>query len=301
MAGTNSFKKQLCRSPDSLTCIIIIYYLSLFKEVKMFRYLRSWLGLAILISLTVTTLLSPVQAEESKINVGLDLPLVSEYVWRGMQINDGLVLQPSLTLGYSGFSFNLWGNMDLSNFGEDTCAYTSDCDNRAGQFTEIDLTIDYSHSFDKFTLGVGLIDYLYPNWDDSDDTQEVYLAGSFDVLLQPSLTIYYDFKEVNGFYGNFAIGHSFSISDRFGIDLTSSIGYGDSDYNSASFGSADSAFVDFNIGIQVPFKATDIISIIPMLTVTTLLDSDIKDSIENNIYGNDDTYVYGGVNVSFSF
>ena len=79
------------------------------------------------------------------------------------------------------------------------------------------------------------------------------------------------------------------------------IGYGVSDYNSASFGSANSAFVDFNIGIQVPFKATDTIAIIPMLTVTTLLDSDIKDSIENNIYSNDDTYVYGGVNVSFSF
>lgn len=38
-----------------------------------------------------------------------------------------------------------------------------------------------------------------------------------------------------------------------------------------------------------------------MLTITILLDSDIQNSIEDNAYSNDDTYVYGGVNVSFSF
>ena len=38
-----------------------------------------------------------------------------------------------------------------------------------------------------------------------------------------------------------------------------------------------------------------------MLTVTTLLDSDIQNSIEDNAYSNDDTSVYGGVNVSFLF
>ncbi len=267
----------------------------------MFHSLRSRLGLAILVPLTVTTLSAPVLAEESQIGVSLDLPVVSSYVWRGMEINDDWVLQPSLTLDYKGFSFNLWGNMDLSNFGEDYCSYTSDCDSRAGQFTEIDLTIAYNHSFDKFTLGVGLIDYLYPNWDNSSDTQEVYLSGSFDVLLQPSLSIYYDFNALDAFYANFAIGHSFSFNDNLGLDLSSSIGYGDSDYNAGSFGSADSAFVDFNIGVSLPYKATDNIAIIPMLTVTTLLDSDIQDSIENNAYGNDDTYVYGGVNVSFTF
>ncbi len=267
----------------------------------MFHSLRCRLGLAILIPLSVTTLSVPVLAEESQIDVSLDLPVVSAYVWRGMEINDDWVLQPSLTLGYKGFSFNLWGNMDLTDFGEDYCTYTSDCDSRAAQFTEIDLTIAYNHSFDNFTLGVGLIDYLYPNWDNSSDTQEVYLSGSFDVLLQPSLTISYDFNAIDGFYANFGIGHSFSIIDNFGIDLSSSIGYGGSDYNSVSFGSDDSAFVDFNIGISLPYNATDNIAIIPMLTLTTLLDSDIRDSIENNVYGNDDTYIYGGVNVSFSF
>ena len=265
------------------------------------HYLRSRLGFASLMLLTVTTLSTPVLAEESQIEVSLDLPVVSAYVWRGMEINDDWVLQPSLTLAYQGFSFNLWGNMDLTDFGEDYCTYTSDCDSRAGQFTEIDLTIAYNHSFDTFSLGIGLIDYLYPNWDNSSDTQEIYISGSFDVLLQPSLTVSYDFNALDAFYANFGIGHSFAFTDSLGLDLSSSIGYGDSDYNSGNFGSADSAFVDFNVGISMPYKATENISIIPMLTLTTLLDSNIRDSIENNAYGNDDTYVYGGVNVSFSF
>lgn len=267
----------------------------------MLHSLRCRLGLAILIPLSVTTFSTPVLAEESQIDVSLDLPVVSAYVWRGMEINDEWVFQPSLSLGYKGFSFNLWGNMDLTDFGEDYCTYTSNCDSRAAQFTEIDLTIAYNHSFDKFTIGGGFIDYLYPNWDNSSDTQEVFLSGSFDVLLQPSLTISYDFNALDGFYANFGIGHSFAFNDSLGLDLSSSIGYGDSNYVSGSFGSADSAFVDLNIDVSLPYKATENIAIIPMLTLTTLLDSDIRDSIKDNTYGNDDTYVYGGVNVSFSF
>ena len=41
--------------------------------------------------------------------------------------------------------------------------------------------------------------------------------------------------------------------------------------------------------------------LILMFTVTTLLDSDIQNSIEDNAYSDDNTYVYGGVNVNFSF
>jgi hypothetical protein len=267
----------------------------------MFKDIRSRLRLAILIPLIVGISSSPILAQEAKIDLNLDLPAVSKYVWRGMEINDDWVFQPSLTVGYKGFSFNLWGNMDITNFGEKYCTYTKNCDSRAGQFTEIDLTIDYSHSFDKFTLNVGLIDYLYPNWDNASDTQEVYLGGSFDVILQPSLTVSYDFNALDGFYLNFGIGHSFSFTDSLGLDLISSVGYGDSNYNSGNFGSDKSAFVDFNIGVTLPYNVTKHITIIPMLTLTTLLDSDIKDSIKNNPYGNDATYVYGGVNVSFSF
>ena len=267
----------------------------------MLNYLRSCLSSVFIAVLIVTTTILPATAEDVDVSVDAEILVVSKYIWRGLEVNEDPVLQPSLTVAYGGFSFNVWGNMDLTNFGKDECVYTSDCESRAGQFTEIDLTLDYSHSFDKFTLGVGIIAYEFPNWDDSEDTHELYLAFSYDCLLQPALTLYYDFDEVEGFYANFSVGHSFAINDKVGIDLSGSVGYGDSDYNLAYFGVDNSALVDANCSVAMPFQVTGKITITPMLSLTSIIDSDLKDSVESNSCCDNETNLYGGVAVSFSF
>ena len=267
----------------------------------MFNCFRSALGLVILIFLFGLFILSPVMAEEPKVSVEAEALLISQYNWRGMVLNEDLSLQSSLTVAYGGFSFNLWGQMDLTDFGEDECHYTDDCDSRAWQFTEVDFVFDYSHSFDKFTIGAGVIFYLFPNWDHAEDTHEVYLALSYDCLLQPALTIYYDFDEVEAFYVNFAVGHSFSINDKFGIDISSNVGYGDSDYNEAMFGVDNSALVDFNLGVATPYQITDKITITPTLMFSSVIDSDNRDSVKSNDCCDDEDNIYGGIAVSFSF
>ncbi len=267
----------------------------------MFRNLRRVVFVLVVVLLSGTISGSQVMAEELKVKVDAEALVISKYVWRGLEVNEDPVLQPALTVAYGGFSFNLWGNMDLTDFGKDECVYTSDCESRAGQFTEIDLTFDYSHSFDKFTLGAGIISYQFPNWDESEDTHEVYLAMSYDCLLAPALTIYYDFDEVDGFYTNFSISHSFTINDKAGVDLSASIGYGDSDYNEAYFGIDDNAFVDANCSIALPYQVTGKITVTPVLNLTSLVDSDLRDAVDSNSYCNNETNIYGGINIAFSF
>ena len=267
----------------------------------MLNCLRCTLSSLFIVILIVAATILPATAKDVKVCVDAEALIISKYIWRGLEVNEDPVLQPSLTVAYGGFSFNIWGNMDITNFGEDECVYTSDCESRAWQFTEIDLTLDYSHSFDKVTLGAGIISYQFPNWDGSEDTHEVYLAISYDGLLAPALTIYYDFDEIDGFYANFSVGHSFTINDKTGIDLSGSIGYGDSDYNAAYFGVDDGALVDVNCSVALPFQVTDKITITPMLNLTSIVDSDLKDSVESNSCCDNETNIYGGVAVSFSF
>ncbi len=257
--------------------------------------------LLIVIFLWGTVSRSSLLEEELKVGVDAEALVVSKYVWRGLEVNEDPVLQPALTVTYGGFSFNLWGNMDLTDFGEDECVYTSDCESRAGQFTEIDLTLDYSRSFEKITLGAGIISYQFPNWDESEDTHEVYLALAYDCLLAPALTIYYDFDEVDGFYANFAVSHSFAINNEAGIELAASIGYGDSDYNEAYFGVDDNAVVDINCSVALPYQVTDKITITPVLNLTSLVDSDLRDAVDDKSYSNNETNIYGGINFAFSF
>ncbi|MCD6268636.1 MAG: hypothetical protein J7J71_00690 [Deltaproteobacteria bacterium] len=267
----------------------------------MVKFWQRTLGIAILVMFTVVMVQASARAEEPTVSVDAELTLISQYNWRGMVLNEDLSFQSSLTVAKGGFSFNVWGQMDLTDFGEDECHYTDDCDSRAWQFTEIDFVLDYSHSFGKFTVGTGIIFYEFPNWDHSEDTHEVYLAMSYDCLLQPALTIYYDFDEVEAFYLNLAVGHSFSINDKFSVDLSSSIGWGDSDFSEYNFGEDSSALIDFNIGVSAPYKLTNNITISPVLMFSSIVDSDNRDSVDDRDYCDNTDNVYGGLTLAYSF
>lgn len=88
---------------------------------------------------------------EEKPSASADMAIFSKYVWRGYELSDdSIVFQPSATVGYKGFSMNLWGNLD-SDF-DDMDTVTND----KTEWTETDLTLSYDTSFGPVGLGGGL-------------------------------------------------------------------------------------------------------------------------------------------------
>ena len=59
---------------------------------------------------------------------------VSRYIWRGINVNDALNVQPSLTLTVSGFSLGFWGSYSI---------FSNSTENTLGQ--ELDTWISYTH------------------------------------------------------------------------------------------------------------------------------------------------------------
>jgi len=127
-------------------------------------------------------------AAEEKPTASLGVDILSQYVWRGFALSrNSAVLQPSVTLGYKGFSVNVWGNFDTS---ENAPAFLTP---RTGaKWNETDFTFGYSREIYKtdwlkaLTLNVGGIYYayddrLYPN---GGDAFELYygLTADFEVL-----------------------------------------------------------------------------------------------------------------------
>ncbi|MGC8735258.1 MAG: hypothetical protein ACP5SG_00510 [Dissulfurimicrobium sp.] len=50
---------------------------------------------------------------EERPTVNLSVALMSQYIWRGQELShDSMVIEPSMTIGYKGFTYNMWGNMD---------------------------------------------------------------------------------------------------------------------------------------------------------------------------------------------
>ncbi len=235
--------------------------------------------------------------EESPVTGGVDLPLLSSYVWRGQVLNDDAVFQPGLTASKAGFLVNAWSSMNLNDTETD------------GEFTEMDWTVSYSRSVGPVGLSVGVVQYTFPNSSlEQEDgtvvaypgTYEVFAsAGLPDVLLSPTVTVYRDLDEIDGFYGVLAVAHSFSLAEKVGLKLSASLGAGDSDYNSGYFGYDDAALNDLVVGMSLPISVIENLSVTPSLSYMVLPDSSLSDSAEE-AYGEKDS-PYGGVTLSYAF
>ncbi len=207
-----------------------------------------------------------------KPNISLEISIdyADKYIWRGQNVNDESVLQPYLGFSAYGFSGSIWANMDLTN-GSQTIP------DNAGEFQEIDYTLDYSNSvpgLDKLGFSVGVIHYLFMDTS-SISTTEIYGGVSLDIPTSPFFTWYGDVGEIDGSYLQFGFGHSFDKlagdNDYYvGLDLGGAFAYGTCGYNEGYFGIDESDWNDFTFGIGVPISLKHVM-ITPKFNLSTML------------------------------
>lgn len=90
-------------------------------------------------------------AQDLSLSAGADV--VSRYIWRGLNVNDAINIQPVLSLSVSGFSFGFWGSYSLSN---------NSSEDIYGQ--ELDTWISYSYAFENgMSIGAIVTDYYFAN------------------------------------------------------------------------------------------------------------------------------------------
>ncbi len=233
-------------------------------------------------------------AEEEKPSAELSVSALSQYIWRGYELSqDSIVLQPSMTIAYKGFGFNLWGNLDTDHYDTDT-----------SEFNETDLTLSYDGSSSFADYGVG---YIYYSLDSADDTQEWYVTSTLKTLMSPTLSIYWDTDNYQGLYVTLGISHSIEISEGYVLDLGAQVGYYDldDDVDLDGDGIADDSYSDFHDGLLSASMTLPIgkyFAVTPELYYSFSLSSDAEDLIENeSVDGNDSDFVYGGVTLSMAF
>ncbi len=241
----------------------------------------------IFIAMAVSALFTPAAAQ-LKPYLNVDASVMSFYLWRGIRVVDDPVFQPSVTLGYGGLSFNLWGNQDLG-----------DVNNRSGQFTELDYTVDYSFSFGKADFSLGAITYDFPTYQ-ADATTELYFALGFSVPGNPSITLYRDVDEAKGTYVSLGAGHSFPVEAwKTSLDLTTSLGIGGAGFNDFYHGSGDAALTDFYLGAGMPFAIGRCFTLTPSVGYNGIVSRHIR-----NLYdtaGKDADHFVVGITLSASF
>ena len=238
------------------------------------------LSIAILILLIAG---APVYAAD--VTAALDLN--SAYVWRGTTFNNGFVAQPSMDITKGGFGFNVWGNMDIGDY-DDTLA--------SGNFSEVDLTLSYGLSFGPVDVGMGIIEYLFP--DASGSTREVYTSVGVSIVagLSAGLDLYYDVDELHGLYTAFTVGYAYDITEKFGMEASGTVGYISDDEADQLAG-----LHDYIISLSAGYGITDALSVSASLNYAGKFDDDVlADHVSGGGPGYDIGF-FGGIGVSYAF
>jgi uncharacterized protein (TIGR02001 family) len=240
---------------------------------------RSLRLISILCLMTVLIMPATLFAEEAKPEASADIGVFSKYIWRGFELSDdGLVIQPSATVGYKGFSLNLWGNLDTNYMSDDA------------EFSETDMTLSYATDIGPVALDVGYIYYAL----DGSDTGEFYVSAGFGTLLSPALSIYRDIDGFPGWYVNFGISHSVEFGNGMSLDLAASVGYMDVD--DTDYQEMHDGFV--SVGLTIPLG--QYFSLSPSIAYSFGLSSEADLAFETGP-NNESDFLVGGVTISMAF
>lgn len=191
--------------------------------------------------------------------------IFDKYVWRGQQVGNQTVIQPSATIGQGAYSFNIWGNMPITK---------NDSSGKPWNIQEFDYTLDYSGSYDKFSYSGGFIIYDYPRTIDA-TAHEIYGAVGYDCFLSPSVSIYKGTYKATGFYIRAAIEHSIELTETLALDLGSSLAWADNQYNKTYFNGAPAGLNDFILSAALPIDVGGV-PLVPSLSYVTLMDSKVR-------------------------
>jgi hypothetical protein len=252
-------------------------------------------------------------AGEEKPTGDFTTAILNQYIWRGYELSrNSTVIQPSSTLGYKGFSVNVWGNLDTKAYSPTNASYP-------GTWNETDMTLSYSKTMGLFTVGGGYVYYslasLNRDLPDRNDSQELFITASFNTLLAPTVTIYKEIDHYRNWYFLIGISHVIDLNKMVSLKLAASAGYllsTDADtYPKYNNGAATTEkfnnFHEGTVSASLPIKVTDRITITPTLSYIFPLTNDAKDEMKGfGIKGTvplerDSSFVVGGIMAGFSF
>lgn len=267
------------------------------------------IGVSIIVILALLCIApSGLLAEEQKVTGNATLSFFNQYLFRGYELSShSLVIEPAVTLSYYGFSANVWGNYDSHQRGTQSFV-----PNNPGQasWNETDLTLSYTHKFDKVSLTGG---YIYYGTENAKQAQELFMAAGYDIITKPVFTIYQDISYYSGTYFQLALSHSLPVYKKITLDLGTSFSYmwgqgnywktfqeSTGDYSGAKY----SAFhtVMLSAGFSIPVAKNFVIQ--PITQFWFPLSGKAQRKINGNPYnpsGNvDNTFVYG-INSTLTF
>jgi len=203
-----------------------------------------------------------------KVSLDLSGTYLSRFVWRGDMWTDDPVFWKIATIRYKGFRAYNFFNIDLTDINDDKF-----------QFNEYDYILDYTFSFDSFSVAPGVLHFSSPT-DFFEPTTKITLQIKTHLPLNPGLRIRIDPEKSRGSYIILDTAHRLSLNKAIKhIDFYGSLGASQPRYYWKGLKNR-LALTDVLLGIGIPLDIEKGMSLTPLVEFTALLGSHLRDGIE---------------------
>ena len=250
---------------------------------------------------------------------GVDV--LSDYMWRGVILNDNWCWQPSVSVGYNtedfgGIYFNYWASFDFTHR-RNSCAGGGNS-RRCMGIQEQDFYLGYTKSFGDFDFEIGWYFYDYP-YNGPDHCagslgHDLYIGGFYNnAFVTPGVELYWSPTTQHGHepataYVRLSAKHDFAITDELTITPKASLGIGDTAFvqNNTGYVRDNSGMhtqmTDQTLTLKATYAVTEWCSLGANINYTWIPSHTLRH--QRYMTCGDDNHnqqVWGGVNLTFSF
>jgi len=206
----------------------------------------------------------------SELSFGTELGGNLRYVWRGLALSDGPVLQPSAWVSLAGFTLTPWANFAFREGDAPT------------GFNELDFTLDYSRDISNLTVNPSFSVYLYPNQADAPPTGELALALSYPV---GPVSIFTDHSvdliaTPGAYFGDAGLSFETELIPNLTVGASAHAGWASARFNEANFEVNHAALNVAGADLALTWSPGGRFYLRPHVAFSSLLDAELRAATE---------------------
>jgi hypothetical protein len=234
------------------------------------------LFMRLLISLLAMAPASACWAEEASPNdsppeIGVDCDLNSRYIWRGLALSQGEVIQPSAYITAHHLTATFWSNFEI------------DSGFAAPHYNETDFTLAYSGQWRKIEWESSIQAYLYPRSVDASNTAEAIIYFRFPLRSIGIFTRHsFDMISYQGsHFGEAGVDWKRELGHNLEISASAGAGWGNARFNEAYLGLSKTAVNLVSLDISLEWQITKHLSVRPQANWSSLTNRQFRDLVSN--------------------
>jgi hypothetical protein len=195
--------------------------------------------------------------------LGVETDVNSRYVWRGMELGAGPVVQPSVWGSVADLTISVWGSAGPTGDG-------------SFRLNEIDPSVSYSAEWAGFSFEPTFVCYLFPGEDDPFGNAELILRagrplGPVEAFTEHSIDV---IGYPGSYFGALGLGAEHEFNEGLALSGSASAGWASSRFNDVNLGVPKTALNVAEAGADLTWSP-GIVYLRPHAGASLLLDRDL--------------------------